>query len=584
MSLFPAMIQCIGIMGLFLKSKWNGLAHFLTGLPGFSKPDKHSIHFLNVAQFMGVLNDNIFKLVIAFLIIEIQGKQHASFILSLAGLIYVGPFLLFSSTAGILADRFSKQRLLVAMKIAEIVIMSLAMLAFGMKSVWASYTLLFILSIHSAMFGPSKYAIIAELVPSEKVSRANGLITSFTYLGVIVGTFLASFVTDITGRNFVLVAAFCLLIAIIGFFSTFGIRVTPAQGSDKKMNAMFIREIFQTLKFCRTRKHLLVAITGSAYFLFIGAFTQLNIIPFAISCLDMSEIAGGYLFLATALGIALGSYIGGKASKTRVELGLSCLSGLFLAAILVLLAFCPADLFTVISLLVFLGVFGGLFIVPFDSFVQLFSPDEKRGQIIAANNFLAFGGVLLASISLFFYSQILDISPASGFAMMGILTLFLSLLMISRLSDLALPYISKAILKPFKNIKADGLDLIEKNPGCILVLKNASWKKAFLLMSVVPKTHLLIPKKGSSRFPWFNWMFYSIHLVPSNASYQPLITASEQLASEEVIPCLFVEENTLPEALQPSFKLSSLFKLGPRQFIFVSLEQVEGVATFSFKK
>ena len=83
-------------------------------------------------------------------------------------------------------------------KVVEMVTMVLAMVAFAFKSVWGSYTLLFILSSHSAMFGPSKYAIIPELVPQDKVSSANGLITSFTYFAVIFGTFLASFLTHIT--------------------------------------------------------------------------------------------------------------------------------------------------------------------------------------------------------------------------------------------------------------------------------------------------------------------------------------------------------------------------------------------------
>ena len=322
-------------MALLKKTSWiSGFGNFLSKLPGFSRPDKHSLHFLNIAQFMGVLNDNIFKLVIAFFLIDIQGPEHASVILAIIGAIFVIPFLLFSSSAGVLADRHSKQRLMMIFKGIEMVTMILAMLAFGFKSVWGCYTLLFLLSTHSAMFGPSKYAIITELVPKEKVSSANGLITSFTYLAVILGTFLASFLTDITNRDYVIVAAFCFLVAATGFISTFGIRRTPPQGSDKKLNFLFVREIYHTLVFCYSRKHLLMAVCGSAYFLFIGAFVQLNIIPFAISELHLSEVSGGYLFLSTAFGIAIGAYIGGKVSKKRVELGLSCFAGIFISAFL----------------------------------------------------------------------------------------------------------------------------------------------------------------------------------------------------------------------------------------------------------
>lgn len=571
-------------MSLGPKSFFQWISNFLSKVPGFSRPDKHSIHFLNIAQFMGVLNDNIFKLVISFLLIAILGQQYASTIMAVSGAVFVIPFLLFSSTAGMLADRFSKQRLMMMMKVVEIIIMLLAMVAFSFKSVWASYTLLFILASHSAMFGPSKYAIISELVPQDKVSSANGLITSFTYFGVIIGTFLASFLTQMTGRNFVAVAAFGLLIAVIGFIATFGIRRTPAQQSTKKPNWLFISEVVATLKFCKTRKHLLVAMCGSAYFLFIGAFAQLNIIPFAIYSLNMTDIAGGYLFLCTAIGIAIGAFIGGRASKTRVELGLSCFAGVFIAIFSFLLAVCSSDLFTVIALLFFLGLCGGLFIVPFDSFVQLYSPNEKRGQIIGANNFLSFCGVLVASLALFIFSDVLGLTPAAGFGMIGVMTLFLSLLMISRLSDLALPFIARRILKPFTDVRVENIELLEKNPNAILILRNATWTKAFLLISVAPNVHLLVKQGARKRFPWFNWAFYSVHLIPSDETYTPLLESAKVFGGDSINPCIMVETDTLPEALQPTSRLLALFKGGADSFLYVDVNVTQSVTTIFFRK
>ncbi len=566
------------------KSLYQWLSHFFSKIPGFSRPDKHSIHFLNIAQFMGVLNDNIFKLVISFLLIAILGQQYASTIMAVSGAVFVIPFLLFSSTAGTLADRFSKQRLMMVMKVVEMIIMLLAMVAFGVKSVWASYTLLFILATHSAMFGPSKYAIISELVPADKVSNANGLITSFTYFGIIIGTFLASFFTQITNRNFVLVAAFGFVIALIGFISTFGIRRTPAQQSSKKPNFLFISEVVATLKFCRTKKHLLVAMCGSAYFLFIGAFAQLNIIPFAITALNMTDIAGGYLFLCTAVGIAIGAFIGGRVSKQRVELGLSCFAGLFIALFSFLLTFCCEDLFSVIALLFFLGFCGGLFIVPFDSFVQLYSPNEKRGQIIGANNFLSFCGVLIASFALFFFSDVIGISPATGFGVIGVITLLLSLLMISRLSDLALPFIARRILKPFADIQVENLDLLEKNPSAILILPKATWTKALLLLSVASNVHLLVRQSGRKRFPFFNWAFYSIRLVPSDETYTALLETAKKLSSDSTNPCIMVESDTVPENLRSTSRLLSLFKGGHATLLYVDVNTSGSTIKVSFRK
>lgn len=222
-----------------MRFQFSRIKRFLSKLPIFSKPDKYPLAFLNVAQFTGVLNDNIYKLALVFFLIGLKGPDNANTILSTVGAIFVIPFLLFSSIGGSLADRFSKSRLITLLKAAEICLFGLIILAFAFKLVWAGYLLLFLLSTHSALFGPSKYGIIPELVPKSKIPKANGLITAFTYLAIIIGTFLASFITEITDRNFVLVVGFCFLVAIIGFLSTFGIPVVSAKNAKEPLNFSF---------------------------------------------------------------------------------------------------------------------------------------------------------------------------------------------------------------------------------------------------------------------------------------------------------------------------------------------------------
>ena len=136
----------------------------------------NSLPWLNLTQFFGVINDNLYKLLLVFLFIDLLGNEQASTILSAAGAVYVVPFLLFSSSAGILADKFSKQKLIVILKSFEVVIMSFALWAFYCKSLYNSYILLFLLASHSALFGPSKYGIIPEIVSKEKITKSASLI------------------------------------------------------------------------------------------------------------------------------------------------------------------------------------------------------------------------------------------------------------------------------------------------------------------------------------------------------------------------------------------------------------------------
>ncbi len=551
------------------------LKNFLIGIPGcLHQRSANSLIMLNIAQFLGVVNDNLFKFAMAYLLIDNLGQEMASSILSATGAIYVIPFLLFSSSAGILADRFSKQKLLVVMKIVEMVIMLLAFFAFAKANVIACYTLLFLLSAHSALFGPSKYGIIPELVTSEKVSRANGIITAFTYLAVILGTFLSSFLTEITDRRFTLIIVFCFLIAAGGLFTSLRIKPTPAQGSQKKVNFLFIREIFATLKASRKIPHMLPAILGSAFFLFLGGFTQLNIIPYVIKCLHLSEVTGGYLFLLTALGIALGSYLAGKASKKRIELGVSCIAGVLISLFLMLMGTCSASLIQSIFYLVFIGIFGGIFIVPFDTFIQLKSPDDKRGQTIGATNFLSFLGVLIASVLLYVFPHILHVSPSGGFAIVGICTLLFTLLQMFLLSDLFLAYISRVLLyRCYKFSLPDPDKLLKECSHAILILENARWRDALLLMGALPNVHLLICKKNKKCIPWFHRLFYSLHLFSDELDVQGINMRAKALLDEGNIPCLFLEKSFPKEDIPLSKPFLDFFQKKSPRFVFIKIQQ-----------
>ena len=475
------------------------------------RPDYRSFYLLNATQFLGALNDNIFKLLVIYLLINVKGAAAAPAILSLAGAIFVIPFLLFSSGAGVLADRISKRTIVVITKVLELVIMLYGVFAVYSKWDFGAYAALFLMATQSALFGPSKYGIIPELVEAKMVSKANGSLTSFTYLAIILGTFLASFITDVTDKNFVFEACFCVLIAVIGLLTSIGIKKTEPQRSKKRINPLFLYEIYQTLKASWSVPHLITAIFGSSFFLFIGAFTQLNIIPFAMQSLHLSEVGGGYLFLATAVGIAIGAILAGQLSKDRVEPGISCISGIFISLFFFTLSFFSTSLICTIISLALLGVFGGGFLIPFDSFIQVNSPDEKRGQIIAVSNFFSFVGVLCAALVLYFFSEKLGLRASLGFALMGLLSLIADIAIVGRLSSFFLPFSAQKILKRFRTLQ---IASPIPNGSELLIFEGNSWWDMLLFYCYFPKLRILLPNQSLRYFPWVNGWFDSFHILP----------------------------------------------------------------------
>lgn len=510
----------------------------------FLKSHFRSFYFLNATQFFGALNDNFFKFLIVFFLINLKGNAFASGILAKAGAVFVIPFLVFSSASGVLADRISKRNILVIMKIAEIIIMSFGVLAIYLKTEFGVFFLLFLMATQSTIFGPSKYGIIPEIVGVKKLSKANSLLSSFTFLAIIFGTFLASFLTDITNKSFVLVSLTCVIIAIAGFFSSIHIEKTLPKNSTKKINPLFFYEIYKSLVLSSKRRHLLPSIFGSAFFLFLGGYIQLNVIPFAIQSLKLSEVGGGYLFASTAIGIAIGSITAGKLSKDNVHLGLSCIAGFFVSIFSLLLFVFSHFLYLTIIILTLLGIAGGIFIVPYDSFIQLKSPKNRRGQFIAASNFLSFCGVLIAAFFLYLVNDVLGFKASTGFAFMSIITFIFTLVNTGRLADTFFPYFAKKILSKFYYIKISQLP----EESCLLMLKKKSTLHILLLFAILPNLKIITSGKTFKNFPFLNCLFSNIFMMsPKNCRDEKIIVKANSIKDKNDYVCLSMDNTDFDE-------------------------------------
>ena len=444
-----------------------------------------SFGYLNCTQFLGALNDNLFKTLIIFLLIGIQGTEFANAILGKVGGLFVAPFLLFSQTAGILADKVSKKKITVGIKWLEVVIALFGVLVFYFQIAWAAYLMLFLMATQSALFGPAKYGIVKELVAEDRITKANGSLNAFTYLAIIIGTALASFVADITNEHLAIASLLCVIVAVVGLLTSYKIQTTPKAGTEKKLHTFPLKELYVTLKEASTRPFLITSILCSSFFLFIGAFAQLNIIPFAIQSLGLDKTKGPYLFAITAIGISIGSLIAGRLSK-RGKFTMSYFGAVGIAICSVLLSIFATHLIFVIVMLALLGMFGGIFVVPMDTFIQTESPENMRGQVIASNSFLSFVGVLIASVFLFILEPFGSYAAALGFFITGILTFLVSFVVLrADIEDLIYFY---ARFKNFFSKRQIEQHLFDR-PKILLLpnySKQAFWEAVLIFKDVHP--------------------------------------------------------------------------------------------------
>ncbi len=442
---------------------------------------KGTFAWLNATQFLGALNDNLFRWLILFFLIDVFGIAKSDQLSQLIGVIFVVPFLLFTPVAGKLADRFSKNRVIVWTKVWEVGLMSCACVALFMGWTYAMFALLFAMCTQSAFFGPCKYGIIPELVDRDRLSPANALIEGSTYLAVVLGTAGAGFLKQNLSDNYAMAGLACVALAVIGLLASFRIQKTEPMGQKKPSSLFFVKDVVRTMKTIWPDNALVMAVFASAFFMLLGGFLQMNLIPYGMQILGYTDFESAYLFVIAAVGIGIGSFIAGRLSGRSVELGIVPVGALTLAVTSLVLAGLNADHRLMIFLTITcMGIGAGLFIVPIHALIQLRSPDATRGQIVAASGFIGWVGVLAAA-GLLFVLKWFHLDASQCFLALGLLTLILAGLALWKLPDFFVRFVFMLITKALYRIKVVNWDRIPASGPALLVPNHASWVDAILI-------------------------------------------------------------------------------------------------------
>lgn len=387
---------------------------------------------LNSIQFFAAINENLFKLLAAYFVISLLGTEHTSAIMGKIGAIFILPFLLFSSLGGIFADRWPKNQIIIVTRLFELICLLVALVLFGMDLSYSAYVILFLMASLSALFGPSKYGMIPEVTLPNKLLYANSVIAAFTYIGIIIGTTLASVVVWLTSGNYVLALLSSIFFAAMGLFLSFLLPRTPIENKVESICFFIYIELWEGLKQMWQIPSLFTAAFAYSYFLFIGGFVQLNVIPYTIEILHSSDIVGGYLFLTTAFGLGIGAFISNKLTHGKIRLDVVPIAGIGISVILCLLKWLFIPFWLVVIWMFIIGLLGGIFLVPPQACILYKSPKEHRGRNFATANFFSFVFALLASFAIYVLNTRLELTPASSFFAVGLLNFVVMLVLLKK--------------------------------------------------------------------------------------------------------------------------------------------------------
>ncbi|MCC7476178.1 MAG: MFS transporter [Pirellulales bacterium] len=363
-----------------------------------------------VTQFLGAFNDNVFKQLILLLATPTvaQVKEgSATDLQSQAQFVFAASFLIFSGFAGFLSDRFSKRPIVILSKVAEIACMLFGAIGFYFYSyigLSGMFVVLFLMGTQSAFFGPSKYGILPEMLRPSDLPRANGIFLMLTFLAIIFGMALAGGLRELLGNEMWIASLACVGIAVLGTATSFWVRPAPVAQPDLQYSWSCWMISRDTLALLRKDRELLGAIIVVAMFWLVGSMVLQTVNALGKSQLGLNELFTSILAASIGIGTAVGCILGGYLSHNRVNRNVVVGGAFGTVAMLALLALPGGEhrhllgFYGSIPVLILMGVFSGMFIVPVQVALQSRPPREEKGRMIATMNQLSWIGVILGAL------------------------------------------------------------------------------------------------------------------------------------------------------------------------------------------
>lgn len=454
---------------------------------------KNSLHTtgfraLQATQFLEAFNDNAFKFIVMFVAIDYFSKYSGgTFYVALAGAVFILPFLLFSTYAGYFADKFSKRKIFIAAKIAEILFMIAGLFSLLHVSIWGMIAILFLMGLHSAFFSPAKYAILPEILHEDDLSEGNGQMQMFTYGAIILGQASSGYLLHVFHAQMYKISFVFIAIAILGLFTSLFITKVPPSGSTRKIELNFVKEIIVNTRYVWMMRSICLSMMGLAYFAFLGGLFQPNILLYARNLMEVNHLSASLLLVSISLGIAVGGLMAGKFSDQKVELGLVPLGALGISIFAMQLGFNYHSYFNVLLTLFLLGISCGFYIVPLHTVIQLESPKDQRGRIMATNNFYSFSAMLIASLAIYLFGDVLKINPAQTFFFMGLGTIIGAVYVCRLLPYSLLRLIVWILTHTFYKIKTIDKHNVPDKGGALMASNHISYVDALMLVVTISR-------------------------------------------------------------------------------------------------
>ena len=483
-------------------------------------------------QAFGAFNDNVYKnalvIMIAFQAVQMTTAQVNLYVNLAAGL-FILPFFLFSATAGQIAEKFEKSRLMQYIKLLEIVVMLLAALGFWLGSPAFLLTVLFLLGAQATLFGPVKYGILPQHLKDHELVGGNGLVEMGTFLAILLGTMLGGWLIAMQGGK-AWVSGAVILIAVLGYAASRYIPLAPAAAPELKINWNPITETWRSFQFMQTNRTVFLSVLGISWFWFYGATFLAQLPAYSKEYLGGDESIVTLMLMIFSLGVGAGSLLCERMSGRKVEMGLVPFGAIGLTLFGMDLFFAKPDAATVTGIswtmfleqpgngrvgfdLLMIGLFGGFYIVPLYALIQSRSEPSHRSRIIAGNNILnALFMVASALLSIVLLKAGLSIPQL--LLTVALMNAAVAVFIFGLLPEFLMRFLVWILVKTLYRIRVEGLDQIPDEGPCVIVCNHVSFIDALIVGGMVRRPVRFVMYYKLLKIPILSWIFKTARTIP----------------------------------------------------------------------
>jgi len=490
-------------------------------------------------QFLGALNDNVFKTALLTILTydaAAWADIDTGLLNNLIPGLFILPFFLFSASAGQLADKLEKGRVARWIKLLEIVIMAVAGYGWMTHHLWLLVAAVVGMGIHSTLFGPVKYSYLPQHLARQELVGGNGVIEMGTFVGILLGQILGAMLVAHQGWGLQLVAGVTLGIAVLGWLASLGIPSSPAPAPELKINWNPLSETARNLGFARRNRIVFLSLLGNSWFWFYGAIMLAQFPLFARNDLHGDYSVFVLLLAVFSVGIGTGSLLCERLSGNKIEIGLVPFGaigltvfglGLYFASRgfgtpAAALAADPVDVagflaqggtWRILLSCLGIGVSGGLYIVPLFALIQTRCDPAHASRTIAGMNIMnALFMVVAALVAMGLLKA--GFSIPEIFLTTALLNAVVALYIFSLVPEFLFRFLAWLLVHTLYRVRVINGEAITERGAGVLVCNHVSYLDAVVIMAASPRPIRFVMDHHIFRTPVLSWLFRTARAIP----------------------------------------------------------------------